>query len=728
MSSSKTSTKDEKDAFTKLKKAINEGKPDYINDTVYKNLVGYYKEITANSIDAVPAGTTTKTNLYQSISDNVIRDIKYLIYAIENQYVDPDKFLVWIIASVNSSDKLIEKDSYKKETFQMYLLLIALCLRYGGNPNMYVIEPNYGKVHLVIYTLIRFDRQGIIPIFSMEHDFVKQVILIMTLLGANVGMKALYQDDTLKLTDNVKFNRKIIAEATKRNNDNVDNASVSDFLRGFGRTGTGVEIDKKKPFSVLNDNYEDPRSILDKYVANSNYIFPIEIGLMIDDPKYAIPSFGKKEFMPYFDFVLKNNAIRVLQKMIIDDNDTKALESRSESIRVNQAINCIALEAFIELLQRGFKMSYFTMNALILQLLKYIDKSDNMKKFDRVYSEVYISMLKSAVALGVPMDEFQFNYLIKNRPADSEGKPVGDSVKEAYNVPLWKKACETSVKSKLPKSVQLYAASLGINDDPSKSSNTSFNLQDGIFKFEEPTKAEICRDIASLMVKSEEEIKREAHDRLRKKIEVTTPKVSDLVNNRITVPSCENDDYYYGNPLDYNDATLAYYRDKDEKLFCFPSVMYKELLETRQNPYTNTPLPSDLLIKMDKTIQIFKTLQIDTDKVVPVSVAFKKLKEKDQINNERTNYAIETVSMLFYSRGVRKDWLENRKAEDYNKILSIDVIDMKQPYLDELNNSPPFKFAVFCKALYSGIKKSTKDDLSKIPEIMNKIFMELKKA
>jgi hypothetical protein len=115
MSSSKTSTKDEKDAFTKLKKAINEGKPDYINDTVYKNLVGYYKEITANSIDAVPAGTTTKTNLYQSISDNVIRDIKYLIYAIENQYVDPDKFLVWIIASVNSSDKLIEKDSYKKE-------------------------------------------------------------------------------------------------------------------------------------------------------------------------------------------------------------------------------------------------------------------------------------------------------------------------------------------------------------------------------------------------------------------------------------------------------------------------------------------------------------------------------------------------------------------------------------------------------------------------------------
>jgi RNA binding exosome subunit len=401
--------------------------------------------------------------------------------------------------------------------------------------------------------------------------------------------------------------------------------------------------------------------------------------------------------MPNIDLVLKYNAIRVLQNMKIDDNDPTALNSHSESLRVLETIECASLEAFVELLQRGFKMSYFTMNRLILKMLFYFQKgSGDKNKFDRIYSEVYVSMLKSAIALGVPIDKYQLDHIARADPKTSDGVSVAQQVKNTYAIPLWKKACATSQKAKLPKSVELYAASLGIGNDPSK---LEFNMTTNEFDFLQPTKREICTGLAAMMIKPSDEVKREALERLRKKMEVTTPKVSDLVLGKYTVPVCENTGYF-GNPLEYNDATLAYYRDAKESLYCFPSTMYKELIETRRNPYTNEELPTDLLIKMDKTLEIFKRLNIDTDKTVPVSVAFKKLNSVEDINNERTDYAVETVSMLFYSRGLRKEWIQNQNANTYNLILDIPDISMNQSYLKNLDSSPNFRYATFCKALY----------------------------
>jgi hypothetical protein len=730
------------DGFDKLKKAINEGKPDYITDKVYKNLIQYYKNISSQCTEDVlekdkgyrNSDLSKASEIFKGLNiqkvnqgtlDCVVREIKYLIYAIENEYIDANKFLVWIIGSINDTRLLGRNDAYLTETFQMYLLMIALCLRYGANPNMYVVETGYGKIHLIVYTLIRLQNNKIYPIYPIEKDFVKQVILIMTLLGSNVNMKAIYDDATVEMTGSAKFNRKIVAEATKRVSAEAQNSTVNEFIKGVGyiKGDKGTFQRSAEKFGILDDNYEDPKIILRRSIGfqqgiGTNYTFSVDIGLLIDDPEFAIPKVGIKEFMPNFDLVLKYNAIRVLQNMSIDDNDSSSLEFHAESIRVLQSIESIALEGFVELLQRGFKMSYFTMNRLILKMKQYIEKGQD-KDFDRVYSEVYLSMLKSAIALGVPMDKYQFDFINKMGAKDSNGDLVSDQIKETYKIPLWKKACTTSIKAKLPKTVKLYAASLGIGDETSK---VDYNPLKKDFDFMEPTKQEVCTNLAMMMVKSEDEIKKEAMDRLKRRIESTTPKVGDLVLGRYTPAECANTDQYNENPLEYNDATLAYYRDSKENLYCFPSTMYKDLIETRVNPYTNEPLPTDLLIKMDKTNLIFSTLGIDMDKTVPVSVAFKKLKQDDQINNERTDYAKETISMLFFSRGIRKEWIESRKAKDFNDILSLSDINMAQSYLDRFDSDPSLRFATFCKALYSAIKRKPLET----PKIMNEIIKTLK--
>jgi hypothetical protein len=724
-------------AFQTLRSSINDGNTSSITDNTYKGLFQYYANIESYAAESV-ADDLSKTSqeiegffktkkfslkLFSTrAADTTISRIKYLIYALENEYIDPNKFLVWIIASIDDKEKnIMSYDGRNNSLFQNYLMLIALCLRYGANPNMYVVEPDYGKIHLIVYTLIRFKAKNIVPRYPIERDFVKQVILIMTLLGSNVTMRAIYNDD-VEITASEKYNRKIIEEATKRASENAGNATVDDFIKGVGyerESKFSNSLIRKDMFAVIDEPYSEPRIIMDRLMTEPDLTFPIKIGLLIDDPKYAIPVSGIKEFMPNFDIVLKYNDIRVLQNMKIDDNDPNALNSHSESLRVLETIECAALEAFIELLQRGFKMSYFTMNRLIIKMLYYFDRKD--KKFDRVYSEVYVSMLKSAIALGVPIDKYQLDYIAKTDPKTSDGLSVVTQIKETYAIPLWKKACATSQKAKLPKSVELYAASLGIGNDPSK---LEFNMTTQEFDFLQPTKREICTGLSAMMIKPSEEVKKEAMERLRRKIEVTAPKVSDLVLGKYTVPVCDNTGYF-GNPLEYNDATLAYYRDAKESLYCFPSTMYKELVETRRNPYTNDELPTDLLIKMDKTLEIFKRLSIDTDKTVPVSVAFKNLNSVEDINYERTNYAIETVSMLFYSRGLRKEWIQNQDAKTYNLILELPDIDMKQSYLEALNSSPTFRYATFCKALYSGIKKQP---LNQIPVIMNKIILALKNS
>jgi hypothetical protein len=707
----------------KLKKIVNEGgEKSTFKDSDYKLLI---KELLSvcekcdftvfTNEDNSGSGLKEKvksTYLIDKIDDCVIRTLKYIIYCLQNGYINPDKFLIWLIVSLEQKKV---KDPAEGTYRDNVLLLMSFCLRYGADPNMYIMEPNMGKIHLIVFTIKRFEEMNLLPYGEVKNDFTKQILLLFCLLGSKVAFKATYAERMIDIS-NAKANRKIVEEARKRVNPEVENATVRDLLNGVG-------FDTKKDIQqltyVYSEPYEDPYYILNQQTDSSGpkqNEFVINFGYLIDDPKYALINSNNSVYIN-FDKVLRHNAIKVLQSTQIDD-DANEIKFRHESIRLIQTIECIALEAFVELLRRGTKMSYFTMNRLLLKIISYTKKDSN---YNRIYSEVYIAMLKSALSLGVPMDKYQFDFIQRVDLTDSDNKKIKDTIETIYKQPLYKKTCETSIKAEVPKSIKLLSASLGVGIDLS---SVYYDTKRDKTILSEPTKQEICSGIYSIMNQEKSKFLTDAKDRLTKRIEFTTPKLDDYAKGRVTGVDCKNKGGIYGDPLDYNDSTLVYYRDKNEDLYCFPANMYKELALSKKNPITDEDLPMDVLVKISKASAIFKTMGINPDNMLTVEDAYTKLKDVDSFDKAKTEYAMETVKLLFLSRGIKPIYLQELSIDSLNKMLDVSNVKMAQDYLKQFSTDKPFAFATFCKALYSSIKDDDKIEL--IPDIISTMIAALK--
>jgi hypothetical protein len=710
------------DAVQILKKAINEGNIGQITDKTYKDLIetllgisNVCKTAAIKDASGTREKTVIKTKLIQNIDNCTVRTLKFIVYALQNEYLDANRFLVWNIALLDA-EKI--KNPKEKDYREMVLLLIAFALRYGADPNLYVIEPNYGRVHILIFAMLRFNEKKLFPSGDVQHDFTKQILLLMCLMGSKVSFKATYPDDKLTFKDSAKANIKIVEEARKKVNPEAENATVRDFMNGVGyerRGGVPVKVAKDQ----YDEPYEDPKYILEQQrdpsgIAKNEFV--INFGFLLDDPEYAILDIKGATYIN-FDKILKYNAIRVLQVSKIDDDENE-IKYKHESLRVLQTIDCIALEAFVELVQRGTKISYFTMNRLLLKFKEYSVKDDKAK-FNRVYSEVYLAMIKSALSLGVSMDSYQLGFIKAINASDSSGKQVAISIEEIYRKPLYEKACKTSKKAKLPKSVKLLAASIGIGVD---TSNVYRNDKTGQVILSEPSKEEVCTGLYSAMQQDPETFKKNAEERLKKRIQYTAPRIDDYTKGRVSTVDCYNPDGIFGDPLSYNDATVVYYRDNQDRLFCFPANTFKDLRKSGKNPITDEDLPLDVQVKIEKTMELFKIMGIDSSNILPVGEAFKRLKEPDNFDKSRTAYAQETIKLLFLSRGLRSEYITNLGVEKYNAMLNIPEINMVQDYLASLR-SPDFIFATFSKALYSVLKQD--ENIPKIPHILNEMLKTL---
>jgi hypothetical protein len=715
----------------KLKKYVNAGDEDKLTDSEYKELIkslvgicencaksAFSREITKDESGSISERKFNAKYLIENVDNCVLRTLKYIVYCIQNRYLTPDRFLIWLIVELDPVKIKVNKDKTYMNTI---LLLMSFCLRYGADPNMYIMEPDLGKIHLLVFLIKRFQEKKLFPYGEVKDDFTKQILLLFCLLGSKVSFKAKYPETEIKISGSTA-NRKIIEEARKTVNPQAENATVRDLLNGVGYAKIdGVEV-RDYSYDVYDEPYEDPKFILKQQADSSGILaneFIIKFGYLIDDPEFALINVKSSVYID-FDKVLRYNAIRVLQSSQIDD-DANEIKFRHESIRLIQAIECIALEAFVELLQRGTKMSYFTMNRLLLKIKHYTVKAEQ-KNYNRIYSEVYLAMLKSALALGVPMDFYQNKYIADAKLQDSSLKNVTDMIKEIYEKPLYDKVCKTSKKSELPKSIKLLATSLGVGVDLS---NVYYNdkIQKSIFS--EPSKEEICSGIYSIVKQDSDKFKADAKDRLRKRIQLTAPKIDDYTKGRVSDVDCVNPGGVYGDPLKYNDATLVYYRDKSDSLFCFPANMFKELSSSGVNPITNDPLPLDVQIKIAKSLEIFKIMNINADNILTVEDAYKQLIEADTFSKSRTDYAVETIKLLFLSRGLKSNYIDKLDIKLYNKMLEVKNVNMAQDYFQNFKDADKsFIFAIFCKALYSSIKED--DKIYLIPDILNDMIKVLK--
>lgn len=621
--------------------------------------------------------------------------IKKLSYALKEKIIDANKLLIWTIALC----------SY--ETQEYDIMLMSLALRFGeAEPNMYLLVPEYGNTHLVVYAVLEMEKRLMKTSVAKDYinrDTIEKVLLLLGLMGSKTSSLAIYEEQLKFDSKGIpEYDSKILRIASQKNKE-AYKTTVAQWL-----------VSKQYP------HFLNPCEDLERMSQTQREMQPtqykIRYGLFTDDIKYAFPEgtgiikqesvdkYGVKRYkeaapvQPSFFDCVKYNAVKVEKNLTLVN-----VVRNSESDVLRYCLDTLALELFENCLMRGFKMSYFTMNRLCVLYTKRISKD----KYDRVASEVYLKMLLCATGTGVRMDDYQFEF-IKSKDSDYKNKNTtaefpSKQISSMYEKPLWEKACSTSEKAPLPKSLILIATSLGVLSEDGSIANPKIN------------KKETCMALAALASEDPSKIQTDAIDRQRERIRATAYTLAEFTSGPFSV-DCENNGPMNTDPLEYNDAALAYYKDDKDKLYCFPSTMFEDLTQSRKNPFANDkPLPADILNKMKTQLDVFTKLGINPNKILPAGTAAEKLQEKDKIDNDHTEFAINTIVNMFKTQGVPKATLESLNTEQFNKILS--KMYMNQDYLKDLPST--YQFATFCKAMYSYIKKNE----TQIPAILRAILI-----
>jgi hypothetical protein len=211
----------------------------------------------------------------------------------------------------------------------------------------------------------------------------------------------------------------------------------------------------------------------------------------------------------------------------------------------------------------------------------------------------------------------------------------------------------------------------------------------------------LCGQLRSLSQSDPTSLKQAAVERQRLRLSSEIGNIADFVSG---VPSltCHNKTALQKDPLEYGNATMAFYQDTDENVYCFTSDMYQSLIETSINPHRagRIELPERFVDTLKSNLQILKRFGINPSKPVSIVEGIDALSENDSINSVETDYIINSIITTAKVPGINEATL--RKITADQMIIILRSIDMEQPLLEELTSS--HRFSTFCRAAYMIIK------------------------
>jgi hypothetical protein len=557
--------------------------------------------------------------------------IRTIIESMNNKIIDPDTFLTIAISEVQRPQDLI---------------LIAIALRFGGNPNMYLVLKDVGIIHLMVYT-VAYLRD------KVDNAIIVYLLLIESLLGSSHRSLAIKTPDT----GDSGFNRVL-----KANPKNQDMRTVGEWLIGQGF------YDFSNPYEFI------------KQISKNDQIM---IGCMVDIPAVAIPNEVEMVSEKYDD-----DGVRYTKTEIIDQSLPKLFDmilynsynvitrvpipmtmNRGECTELKLCMRTGALEIFKELFNRGFLFTYFSMNTLIVLFKMTIQNIDGERTMvNKIKNLIYFEMIKFVIGAGIQMDKDQLN-LIATFAEDNI-----DKINEIYNKPLWIKTCSSSERIPLPDMVLSLASSLNIDI-----------RQD---------KPKICSALEETYKFDIEVLKDAAINRQKSKIGSTLQGPADFAVGNTEV-MCENTGVN-GSFFEYNDLSLAYYRDDSKKLWCFTVHDFENLIAKPVNPYTNKQLPNYVLNKMVSSLSILRDLDVKPSMIKPFGKSLEELHTNDKISNKESEKINTIIMNLLQNQGLYPQMVKTMSVEKFNEILS--MFNMNQDYLGLLTDS--HRFTTFCRALY----------------------------
>ena len=543
----------------------------------------------------------------------------YFISAILNNLIDPNFLLSILISKITNVENNMD-----------YYALLLLPLRFGANPNIYIYS-KFGNIHILVYLVLTLQENRI------NKNIMEFLLYAFIIKGSDVLQYTYLQKD-ISADVSTPIDNSFINKIRGENKDttfspkDIINKPIIDWLyetnnANFKKVGTSNKLVN------VTDLYE--------IIFNNNNISLNTkkiLTVICDSPEYALNI--KDHGLFDIDLIIKYRCLNLLKAIpnIQDYGIVKEIPG-GEFSGIKYCISICWLEGFIYFIDIGLDITYFSINRLLLLLQNSYTVVDNIAKKNLT------DMLIYSIEKGTHIDIEQLNII------SMCSKELETDIKSKYSTPMWKKICNNNNK---------------ITNDNLKKLAFNLNLDYS------DSKSAICnnlKDINDLPDKGL--LKQSAINRQQKRISSDVSLISNFINGEAPNLVCSNMD----DGFEYNDPTMAYYKDDKGNLWCFLSNMYESLIKSKINPSSREPLPENFIYQLNSKLTILTNIGILPSLPKKISETIDELSKEDIISNIESNYIIDTIYKTGAIYGITEENFKKLSSLDMNNLLSF--INMK---------------------------------------------------
>jgi len=540
--------------------------------------------------------------------------------------------------------------------------LIILSLRHNSNKNLYVLTPGVGSAHIIIYIVVILKSNTNVDV-KILNEIISILILIFTIMGSQTNSLAFNQnkpEEEHNDVDNI-FIKNILPQEEEKPKNKEKKLTVQDWLKSQGFpsfSGTTEEL--------LNDKPD---------------LTKIDIAILCDRPDLLL-TLKDINYNLNLDNIILSRSFAML-KLYDPKKDVKNMFfNKGEYTVLIKSIETGCYESFAKIFDNEtFLLSYFTITRLVLNMRSAFLLKDN------IYLEELQEMLKYGISNGSHIDFYQMSIL------STTSTEIANNILKEYKKPMWKKVCSNPKVGAIPDELKVLSSNLNIE---------SLN-----------NKEALCFRLNSYYVADQDELKKATIARQRARISADITNISDFVGTEEVNPelaTCQNRTLLDTDPLEYNDASLSYYKDEDGHVWCFLSNMYKSLLDESINPNTSKPLPENFKDQIRSHITILDRLGIPLSDPKTINSAIDDLHKDDEISGKESLKIVSTIEQTAEISKIDVDKMRKLTPEKMNNILNTINMDQYSIDLQDINGNflltKEHQYITFCRAAYFAIKSN----------------------
>lgn len=448
------------------------------------------------------------------------------------------------------------------------LIPIALALRFGADPNVYVQTPGMGNIHILGFTYFKLSQPNLIGCQPTTNTtLVNSIVMLLVATGSNPNKPVFKSGDCYEKSDS----KNVLTWLCQSGYDNI--------LEDIDPTLCNV-----RPESVSL------------------------IGTFLDCKDLVTVN-------PKLSDIISGHSNDVLDKYATLAETNNGL---------NYSIRYLNLYAFEKFINMGGTVKYWNVNNMLSKMKEY------KKLKDLVALSTVFHMLLFAICNGTVIDLYQLKML---EQIDSDLVCV---VLEKYSEPYWRKTCKIC-KGDVSTEMKLMAYHLNLNPEYNK-------------KY-------ICREISKIAASNTCAFKGAALYRQEKRISNSLSEIRTFINHQSPQIILRNRSQIV-NVYDYVDMDLVFYKDQEGASWAFTRDRFTDLIESRKNPYTDKPLPIEIVDEMEKKREYHILLGLPC-KLTSVSEAVSELVKPDQITDEKTEKSVKRFYDMASREGMSEDYVSN---------------------------------------------------------------------